>query len=206
MVIELYSIPGAGKTTIIKSLIHGAATSYSGKRGARRFVIQTAKKIAVYMPESLKYKKQMKEAVFNYQCRRPLFYNRSFNQHLNNIVLVSWAYKHSSKPVYMDEGLVHRLIALAVNYDLSDDELIRLVDIFRGIIAKANCFYLDVSVQVCMDGIKKRNRHMCEMDDLSDEKLIDFLKRYEHFCITVRDHFNHPTVTRENYEIMRRKK
>ena len=206
MIIELYSIPGAGKTTIIKSLTGGNATSFSKNRHAKAIVINFAKEVAKYMPSSLKYKKKIKQAVTSYAKRKPQFIERSFEKHLNSIVLVAWGYVKSSKDIYMDEGLIHRIITLSVNYGLSDQELIRVVGVFKDVLQRASCFYLDVPAEECFEGIKKRNRHKCEMDELTDDQLKVFLNRYAHCCELVKNNYHHETVTRSNYDVMRRNK
>ena len=135
--------------------------------------------------------------------KEPQYVKRTKREQCNSIALVLFGYNHIQNDIYMDEGIIHRTVTLAVNYGLSDHDFFTLIGIFGPVIKQIKCFYLEISLQDAFRAIRKRNRHECEMDEFDDDELIQYLKAYEHYFRLVHNHFNHNIVTRNNYEIMR---
>lgn len=202
MILELYGLPGAGKTTIIKNLTDGNATTVSGIGGTKKVFIQLAKKMAVYFPSTINCKHKMHDIMRKYdnKCR---YTNTLQNHHYNNIALVVFGYKNMKNSIYMDEGLIHRIITMAVNFGVSDEDTYALVDLFKSYLKNIRCLYLDVPIEECMKSIFLRDRHKCEMDEFDDETLLRYLKDYKHYCKAICDKYKHEIITRENYEIIR---
>lgn len=200
MIYELYGLPGAGKTTVIKRLTGGSATSVSGSSGVKKAFIQLAKKLSLYSFSSLNYKKQMKKILSIYKDVKPSYTKTTLKHHMNNVVLVPFGYKRMHGDVYMDEGLMHRILTMAVNYKISDKDVLDLVKIFSDVMNKIDCRYLDVPVNECFESIRKRNRHECEMDEFDDRTLNSYLLDFEHYCQLVNKKYNHKRIIRNDNE------
>ena len=201
MIIEMYGLPGAGKTTIIKELTGGNATSVSSEKGIKSFIIALAKKGAVYMPSSMQCKRKMNLILKNYN--EPKYIRRTKEYQYNSIALIFFGYRNIRNDIYMDEGLIHRIVTMAVNYGVSDNDFLALLKIFESMINNARCFYLKISTESAFQAIRQRNRHKCEMDEFNDDQLMNYLKSYEHYFQVVHSYYGHNIVTRDNYEIMR---
>ena len=118
-------------------------------------------------------------------------------------MLVSFGYRHLRGNVYMDEGLIHRIISMAVNYGVSDQDLFALIDLFDSVMKKVRSFYLNVSLDDCLQAISLRNRHECEMDELNEDQLLAYLRAYEHCCGIICNKYQHVIITRNYYRDMR---
>lgn len=202
MVTELYGLPGAGKTTIIKNFTDGRATTVSGSKGLKRYIIQIAKKIVVYLPSSIQYKRRMNTIMKSYS-EKSIYINRPKKQYYNNIVMVAFGYKNMGNAVYMDEGLIHRIITMAVNFGLTEDDVLALIDLFEPCMRGVRSFYLDVPAEECLRSIMARDRHECEMDEFNKDTLKKYLRDYECYCLAICKSYQHKVITRENYEVMR---
>lgn len=202
MITELYGLPGAGKSTMIQELTGGGSTSISGNKGIKKIFIQLAKKIAVYLPSSMKYKCRMNRIMKSYS-NQPKYINRTKQYHYNGIVLVLFGYRNMKSKIYMDEGLIHRMISMAVNYGVSDQDVFALIDLFAPVLGMVRSFYLNVSLEDCLQAIALRNRHECEMDELDQDKLLAYLRDYEHYCKMICNQYQHVMITRNHYEDMR---
>ncbi len=199
MVIELYGIPGSGKTTLIQKIQPPDAPSYSGGRGVRGAVLNVVKKAVVFLPSSLRYKAEIRKIIRGH-ADGPRYVRKSVSGHLDNIVMLAFGYRRLRGRIFMDEGIIHRVISFAINYNIGADRVPLILDVLRESMKDVRSYYLKASVSECFQSVRKRNRHICEMDELDDERLLDFLKRYESYCEAVREKCHSGTVTRENYE------
>ena len=198
MIFELYGIPGAGKTTIIKRLTGGNATTVSGSAGLKKYVILLAKKISLYSPFSVYYKIKIRKTVLKYKDANPVYTHTTLRHHINNIVLVPFGYRTMRGDVYMDEGLIHRVVTMAVNYKFSDSDLLAVLNVFSDLICKIECEFLDVPVDLCFESIRNRNRHECEMDEFDDVILREYLSDFDHYCRLVCIEYGHESIYRDN--------
>lgn len=198
MIVELYGLPGAGKTTIIKKYTGGSATSVSGKKGINKCLIKGLKMAAVYMPGSVHCKRQMASVLKSYTKAK--YISMPQRRILNSIALVAFGYKHMRGTVYMDEGLTHRIISMAVNYGLSDKDVFRCMDFYKTLMENVKCCYLDVPLDECIRSIVQRDRHECGMDELDEVILRKYLADYEHYCKIICEKYGHRIITREDYD------
>ena len=99
----------------------------------------------------------------------------------------------------MAEGLVHRVVAMAVNFGWSTNTIDRLVTVLSDDIVNVKPFYLKVDMETCFNSIKKRNRHETQMDELDDDELTEFLHAYCSLFDYVTKRYGFEEITRENY-------
>lgn len=198
MIVELYGLPGAGKTTFIKKITGGSATTISGESGLKKNFIQLAKRMALYFPSSLYYKRKMMKILYKYKKNIPKYTCTSLEHHMNNIVLVVFGYDRMHGDIYMDEGLIHRILTMAVNYRILDNDVLELLNLFSNELSKVECAFLQVPISICFESIRKRNRHECEMDEFDDNTLCEYLRDFEHYCHLVCKEYDHRIVYRSN--------
>ena len=117
MVIELYGIPGAGKSTLISKVRTSNAVSYSGEYGVKGFVVKVAKWLSTFLPSSIKYKCKIKKIIGN-QDLVPIYTSASVRKNLNILVMTAFGYKHIKGNVFMDEGLFHRVMTFSIKYTI----------------------------------------------------------------------------------------
>lgn len=115
--------------------------------------------------------------------------------------MVAFGYKWSlNRNIYMDEGLIHRIVSFAVNYNFSIEQTFLIIDLFEKYLKKSTVIYLDVNIKDCLNGIKKRDRHICEMDELKDKTLEQYLNHFKIYFDAIYHRYGHMKITRENYK------
>ena len=204
MIIEFYGLPGSGKSYLIRQLNGNKPIGMMTESKFRAFLIRIAKKAAILAPDSLLLRNRIKNLLHGVSDK-PVFFERSKQYYLNNLTMLAFGYRWSgNRNIYMDEGIIHRLTSMAVNYDLSVDLLLGLLDLFQEYLKPIKVFYLDVGIEECLESIQKRNRHEFEMDALSGEKLFYFLSNYQKYFDAINRKYKYEVVTRDNYEDIRR--
>lgn len=204
MIIEIYGLPGAGKSYLLQRLNGGKSTGIVSENWIKRVLIRFVKKIVIFTPSSCLLRKKIKSVIKNIP-EIPVYYNRRKSCYINNLVMVAFGYHWAGhRSIYMDEGIIHRLVSLAVNYALPIEQLMELMDIFQDYLNFAEVIYLNASIEECMDSIRKRNRHKVEMDELSDNDLRHLLSDYQKCFDAINKKYEYITVTRNDYEHLER--
>lgn len=200
MLLELYGLPGSGKSFIIKKINRNTFIGFTKNIKIKKIVIKLGKKISIWMPSSIILKNKIYCIIKNISLK-PLYIERSINEHINNIIMIAFGYKWRGKRnLYMDEGIIHRIVSFAVNYNIPIEQTFLIINLFEKYLKNSVIIYLDVNVNDCLNGIKKRNRHICEMDELKGEKLKQYLNSFKIYFDAIYHKYSHIKITRENYK------
>lgn len=198
MIVELFGLPGAGKTYVINAIKGNGTIGVESTFLIKRFIVSILKRVSLITPESKKLKKRIL-SVLKTDSLSPLYTSTSVVKHVDNIILVMFGYSHSAgRTLFLDEGIIHRIVTFAVNYNLESDTVLKILDIVIPYLSSINVFYLDCDVQDCLSSIKTRNRHFCEMDELNELELHNFLLSYKFYFELVQDKYHFPTITRNS--------
>ena len=198
MIVELYGCPGCGKTYLVHQITGNDNTVAMSNNKVKNFLINKIKSISLYLPESVKLYKAIISCVKD-EKHTPVYIDRTVEYFDKNIVLLTFGYRHIKKDIFMAEGLVHRVVAMAVNFGWSTDTIDRLVTVLSDDIVNVKPFYLKVDMETCFNSIKKRNRHETQMDELDDDELTEFLHAYCSLFDYVTKRYGFEEITRENY-------
>lgn len=198
MIVELYGCPGCGKTYLIHQLTGNDNTVAMSNNRLKNFVIGKIKGVSFYLPESVKLYKSIISCVKN-EKQEPVYIDRTVEQFARNIVLLAFGYRHIKKDILMAEGLVHRVVSMAVNFGWNADVIDRLMMILSGDMKDVKPFYLKVDIETCFSSIKQRNRHETQMDELDDNELKEFLCAYHNLFNHITEHYHFTEITRDNY-------
>lgn len=199
MIYELYGVPGAGKTALINKVKGKDTISFKGALGIKDKLFSLLKIFVAYIPSSIAYKVAIKKIIGNRNLKAH-YISSTVAHNINNIVMVAFGYKYLKGNLYMDEGIIHRIMTFAINYDINIEDTLRLVDVFSDCMCNVKSFYLKEPVALCFQSIKQRNRHESEMDEMEDEKLIIFLNEYEQYSEAIEKRYGHLIITRENFK------
>ncbi len=202
MIVELFGLPGSGKTFMVERLrAKGSDLNKNKSHVIIPNLVVFLKKIAVFFPSALlirlKIKKILKEELIDYP-----YIDRPLKMWINNIVMVWFGYEHlgGRRQILLDEGLVQRIVAMCVNCDITYSSMDKLVNLL--VEKEIHPFYLKEEVDNCMDSIRTRNRHVSEMDELEGETLhkylIDYANRFDH----ISNFFGFHSITRSSYTIL----
>ena len=198
MIVELYGCPGCGKTYLIHQLTGNDNTVAMSDNRLKNFVIGKIKGVSFYLPESVKLYKSIISCVRD-EKQEPVYIDRTVEQFARNIVLLAFGYRHIKKDIFMAEGLVHRVVSMAVNFGWNADVIDRLMMILSDDMKNVKPFYLKVDMETCFNSIKQRNRHETQMDELDDNELKEFLCAYHNLFNHVTERYRFTEITRDDY-------
>lgn len=199
MTAELYGCPGCGKTYVVRQIIGHDETVAMSTNYIKSSIINFAKIISTWTPES-RFLKRKLHKVISGQNTTPIFITRNVNSCLNNITILCFGYKHLKTKIIMAEGLVHRVVSMAVNFGWDERIVFEILHCFDSVLKDVQPFYLEVDLSICFVSIKNRNRHETEMDELSDEELRLYLKKFKDLFDSVTTHYGYKKITRNDYK------
>lgn len=200
MIIEFYGLPGSGKSYVIGQLRGNLHTKEGPMNSFKRFCLSCVKKIVIWTPESILLRWKINRLLKNQQDN-PAFINRKKHEYIDNLVMLAFVYRWAGRRIiYMDEGIVHRVVAFAVNYNLSIGQMESILETLEKYIERAHVFFLDVEIEECLHSIKSRNRHQAEMDEFNDETLKDFLQCYMKYFRAINSRHDFIHITRNHLE------
>lgn len=152
------------------------------------------------MPSSIRLKHKL-NIICNDINITPLYIWKSKKYYINNLIMVAFGYKYAgNKRIFMDEGIIHRIVGFAVNYEMTMEKMFQLVNALNPYIVLATVVYLNVSPDECFKSIKSRDRHECDMDELDDESLKRYLICYAQYFEKINQKYNFIEITRDDYE------
>lgn len=175
MYIEYLGIPGCGKTFLKdKYLLNLSQSGQSFLDISRQKVMPLWLKVFYKFAETIllqlpKYKRLTQE--YKTLCsgclQEPKFVPFSLAYCIKDIVLATLLHDiFNGKKIYVnDEGQLQRLVFLSVQFGIDIDKLMPLYMKYRG---NVKTIYVKTEVDKAFANIKRRNRHVCPMDELTD--------------------------------------
>lgn len=190
MIVEYFGIPGSGKTYQVK--LYKQFLKLEGKQflDISRFCgmplwlkvfYKIADSVILVLP---KYRKQFSEyKKLCKDCREESrFVPLSLNACIKDIVLYSMIndmFQHSNKIIINDEGQLHRVIFLIVQFNCSFEHAFGIYQSHKN---KGIVRYIKTSSEQAFQNIKKRNRKVCPMDEMNDNLLKDYINAFKKVC------------------------
>lgn len=194
MILELYGSPGSGKSYILAAAI--GKKEQRKENGIKQGFVTLIKKVSAYLPSSLMLKGKMM-TVLGDECYRCVYFERPLSEYLNNICMLIFFYRIlRNKELYMDEGYIQRITAMAVNLDIPPKKTMRLIKIIHDEVPFVQSVYLKTEIESCFVSIRNRNRHEVDMDEIDDENLKEFLKKYENYFSLISERYKHSCLLR----------
>ena len=199
MIKEIFGLPGSGKSYVVKKITGSHNTVAMTDNKIKSVFIRILKRIILYIPSSLFLKIKIHRCLKS-EKQKPIYIDKPLNYFVDKIIILASSYKYlKDKDIFMDEGVIHRIVSLAVNFGLKQKTFAMLINIFEKYLKNVQLIYLDVSAELCFHGIKERNRHECEMDEFDDEKLKHYLMEYKKYFDYVNQTCKCVRINRENY-------
>lgn len=185
MYIEYLGIPGCGKTFWKDKYLEqlradgGALLDVSRQKVMPLWLKVFYKLAESFLLQLPRYKNETRE----YEevckgCRKePKYLPFSLAYCIKDIVLASFLHDiFGGKKIYVnDEGQLQRVVFLVVQYGVPLDALLPIYMKYRG---DVKTIYVKTEVETAIANIRRRNRHVCPMDELTDNEL----KVYEQEC------------------------
>lgn len=197
MYVEYLGIPGCGKTFWKdKYLEQLRAEGKPFLDVSRQKVMPLCLKVFYKFAETIllqfpKYKRLTQEykSICNGCSREPKFVPFSLAYCIKDVVLATLLHDiFDGKKIYVnDEGQLQRLVFLSVQFGVAIDKLMPLNMKYRG---DVKTIYVKTEVDTAFANIKKRNRHVCPMDELTDETLRAYESEYYKCCERLAEEIN----------------
>lgn len=185
MYVEYLGIPGCGKTfwknKYLEQLrVDGKEFLDVSRQKVMPLWLKVFYKLAeTFLLQLPRYKKQTREYEDACKGRRkePKYLPFSLAYCIKDIVMASLLHDiFGGKKIYVnDEGQLQRVVFLVVQYGVPLDALLPIYMKYRG---DVKTIYVKTEVDTAIANIRKRNRHVCPMDELTDNEL----RAYEQEC------------------------
>lgn len=202
MYVEYLGIPGCGKTFWKDKYL--AQLKADGKPFldvSRQKVMPLWLKVFYKFAETIllqcpKYKRLTQE--YKSLCKgypqEPKFIPFSLAYCIKDIVLATLLHDiFDGKKIYVnDEGQLQRLVFLSVQFGVAIDKLRPLYMKNRR---AEKTIYVKTEIDTAFANIRKRNRHVCPMDELTDETLRAYETEFYNCCECLAENIN------DNFEI-----
>lgn len=198
MILELFGSPGAGKTYIINQIHPGAIKEEKSKSDHLADPIKKGIKACISLtPYAARIRRTIRKCLEECEIAPPKYKPVTINDFIWNISMLGSVYKLSKGNVYMDEGVVHRVISMCINYEINKERCCKIIESLSYVIKDVKVIFLNVSKDDCLKSIIKRDRHKYSIDELEGEILNTFLSSYEEYCYCVSDTFKFEQINRD---------
>lgn len=190
MIIEYLGISGCGKNfqkDLLRKRLEEEGKQYldiSRYRGMPlwlKFFYKIADYAIYCLPHYLKlvnqYKKTCEGCLDN-----PKYFPLPMKTCIRDIVLASFlhdVFGNSHKIILNDEGQLLRIAILIVQYDVDIQKIMHVYNTEKHL---EDIRYIQIPVEEAIENIRKRNRHVCEMDEMKDDELMEYLNNLDQVC------------------------
>ena len=192
MVVECIGLPGSGKTYLMRSveeelLKRGIPCVNAGERSMHSVWWKAAKKVlhrTIFLDRDAREIRgrflSILEKEKPLQSRYGINTDERFTVESAAIFAAVYRRMARSRKVYLfDEGLVHTIVKFCAEFHLPDKvftELLAACGTFRG--DSRIVVNNEISLEDCIESIRKRDRHICAFDELSGDRLRELLEQY----------------------------
>ena len=198
MVIELFGCPGSGKTFVLE-MIHDMEgyKNTSQTSQIRSYINKILKKLLLFSPCAIQIRRCI---LFQIKGNRytGTFNSISIRTMINNISMLASVYRYMNKKLYIDEGLIHRIITMCINYEIPKEKAKQIIEAIHDNLKEVKPYFMDTPVNICYESIIIRNRHEASIDSLRGESLMALLQSYYEYCSYIADEFGYERIKREN--------
>lgn len=224
MIVELFGLPGSGKTYIATNLINelkekNIKAINMTEHMNNTFKGKAKKRLLLYVIQLGIIGKKIREEIINMLPKNETWVSKfgiyeSSNYPINMMVLnlLVQKMKRDDMVYIYDEGVVHSIVKMVADFELDNSVTKKLTEYVIETISSSGgiVVYNMATVETCFLSIKKRNRHVCTFDELSGEKLNKILNDYKANCDEIANYssvmqINRNDRTKDSIEqIMRR--
>ncbi|NQK45296.1 hypothetical protein HO505_05100 [Streptococcus suis] len=197
MNIEFFGPPGTGKTYITEKLT--GISRQEQKDNSHKKSIRLLKNFSKYSPLSLFYRYKIKK-VLSGKVLHYHYHDTSLEEMIDSIVLVATSYRLNLRPDgILDEGLVQRVVSMGINFQLSKNTILGLIELFSLPLSDVKVVFISMDKSKILRSIQERGRKESKMDYFEDDKLTNFVEQYIEVCQFIAESFHFETITRSDF-------
>jgi hypothetical protein len=198
MIIELIGLPGSGKTYIANKVVDSIQEerTLNVTQWSRISILGRVEKKIIYLMNdvcpTIRMHKSAIRQIVGHTYQKSLFglYDniKECIDMLSVNLFIESKYAKMNGIYLFDEGALHSISKLYGDFEISDDTVKQLVRYCLSVLElKPNqIVYNNISLNEDVISIKQRNRKACRFDYLSEEQLVNILKRYKKSCEIIR--------------------
>ena len=211
MVVECIGLPGSGKTYLFRCVEEeltrrGIPCVNASDRSMHSLPWKAAKKVlhrTIFLNrEARRIRQKLRSALKEegeLHSRFGIYQNEDYT--IRSVAVYALVYREmirSPKLYLFDEGIVHALIKFCADFGISDDVFLKMASLTERSLHRPRIVVLnEISRGDCLVSIQKRNRHICEFDELESGRLSDILGEYERLNKAYKETFRVLSVYRE---------
>lgn len=191
MIVEYLGIPGSGKTyqaNLYKQELRQRGehfidlSRWKGMPIILKIFYKLTDKTFLWIPKYRKQRTRLRELCKNAYEVSPKYLPFSVNYCIDRIissVFLQDVFGGHKTVAINDEGLMQWVVFLSIQYGVPINEILATLSPFYP-----NCetIYIVSPVETAFSNIKKRNRHVCPMDEMKDDRLVKYLEEFESAC------------------------
>lgn len=197
MIIDLYGLPGSGKSTVVDEF-NRKYQIYEKKGTAEFIALSKMKKISL-----LKLLKNPPHRKFFYLlfklCKKRECKNRDLGAYERFIAKLYSLYvfnlyhqaRDEEQQFILDEGIIQSLVPITLGYQLERNALYSLIQLLDC--DKMISVHCVIGPLECLSRIERRNRNTAAMDELDKDDLVTFIEQYTTRLDELKESFNHYT-------------
>ena len=211
MVIECIGLPGSGKTYLMAHLEeeirkNGVRCVNASDRSMNRVSWKAARKLlhaGIFLERNARRLQARMEKALRAESQAHSQYGiyKDERYTLESAAVFRLVYRRMmrSDTIYLfDEGLVHAVVKFCADFALQEETFLKLMEAAEsGISGKRLVVYNAISQDSCFASLRKRNRHICDFDELPDDALRGILREYARLNTAYENSHKVVTVRRE---------
>lgn len=192
MIVEYFGIPGCGKTyqaNLYKKELERKGIAYidlSRWKGTPlwlKIFFKVTDKLFVIWPKYRNMRCRLRNLCKDVYSKKKKYLPFSVNYCIDRIissVFLEDVFGNCNKIAINDEGLMQWVIFLNVQYGVEISDILLYIEPFN---CQASMTFIDTHISNALDNIRKRNRHICPMDEMEDMALKGYLEDFYSACV-----------------------
>lgn len=181
---ELFGCPGSGKTTTCKELEQKCKLVFISDFYKETLIgkafLHIFLKCFILVPKYRKIYHKLLKVIGDYKKHKNIFGFKTdicmFLKYMIFVYYIEEKYKVPNERIIIDEGIVHYLMALYSEYDVSFEVLDKILDVFKN--ENRYSIGLKIDFNDNLNQMLKRQRKETEIDFLNNNETKKLLQRY----------------------------
>lgn len=136
-----------------------------------------------------KKRSKMKNILAEYLNRPALFNNGTVCYYIDSLLFIQYLhakYKNKTRIYIYDEGVTQQFANMIVNFEIP---IATVKCVYEMLQDDAKTIFFESTVNRSFELMRKRNRHACSIDELTENQTKDFLLSYNNALIVLNENF-----------------
>lgn len=186
MIIELFGLPGSGKTTccslISEKRFFDNPMYFFKEKLIGKIIFHIFILFCPFNFDLLKKYSDLKKCFYDLKKRNRLDCSVRLSKYVKYALFIYFLEKKNNRRnIIIDEGVIHYSMAIYAEFDVTFESCFEMIKILNLDINNVQLVLLNLDIETCISNIKKRNRHQTAIDDLNYFELVDILEKYREY-------------------------